>query len=43
MLTKVHIWYSRLIYKVCKRELVIIQPGVNHCTISFEIVFLLSK
>lgn len=36
---KFHLMYSRLIYKVYKRELVVTQSRVNHCTISFEICF----
>lgn len=33
---KAHLWYSK-INKVYNRALVIIQSGVNHCTISFEV------
>lgn len=33
---KAHLWYSK-INKVYNRALVIIQSGVNYCTISFEV------
>ena len=33
---KAHLWYSK-INKVHNRALVIIQSGVNHCTISFDL------